>query len=144
MHRDETDIRVVLHESLRAVAVMHVPVDDQNPLRLVSRTGVVGGNRNIAEQAEAHRTIAQRMMSRRAYCAEAPRRFTGEREVNAIEHGSDSRASGIPRPFTRDGVRVELPTAGERRLTNGFDVRPLVRERQFIVTRVTPLDVSYE
>ena len=52
----------MLDERLCAVAVMHVPVDDQDALRGMDGAGVVGTDGDVAEQTKAHRRAAKRMM----------------------------------------------------------------------------------
>ena len=73
VHRDEPDARVVLDQRLRAVAVMHVPVDDQHAIELLHPARVVRRDGDVAEQAESHRRVAQgrdgRAGARRRSCA---------------------------------------------------------------------------
>ena len=65
MHGEEQDARLVVERGLRAVAVVHVPVDDRHALaalfeELRSRDG------DVVEQTEAHGSIGRRVMTRRA------------------------------------------------------------------------------
>lgn len=51
---EEKDGGIVLEEVLRAVAVMHVPVEDHNLLQAEHVLRVTGGYGNVVEEAEAH------------------------------------------------------------------------------------------
>ena len=96
VHRHEVDTRLVLHQCLRAVAMVHVPVHDQHALAGRGGQGIVRRNRHIAEQAESHRPVAQRVMSRRTHRRKATRRTTIKGHVHAIEHAARSRRGCIP------------------------------------------------
>ena len=57
---------VVPENILRAVAVMHVPIDDGDALGPVLLLRMAGGDGDCVEKAEAHRRFALGMMTRRA------------------------------------------------------------------------------
>ena len=52
--REEADVLVGIEHVLRAVAVVHVPVDDQHAVEPVLRRRHAGRDRDVVEQAKAH------------------------------------------------------------------------------------------
>lgn len=54
VHRNEVDVGLPLDQRLRAVSVMHVPVNDENPLKTVTRAGIVRGAGDVSEDTESH------------------------------------------------------------------------------------------
>ncbi len=54
MDAEEHHTRIFVENVLCAVAVMHVPVHQEYAVELVRRQGVVGGEGDVVEQAEAH------------------------------------------------------------------------------------------
>ncbi len=56
----------LLDERLRAVAVMHVEVDDEHAIGMMFLARVVRGDRDVAEETESHRGVGERMMARAA------------------------------------------------------------------------------
>ena len=54
MHGDESNLGLLLHQRLRAVAVVHVPVDDEHATDFVPRARVVRADRHRAEETESH------------------------------------------------------------------------------------------
>jgi hypothetical protein len=59
------DLGVVFHQSLGAVAVVNIPVEDGYPLNPGLLDGVMGRDRRIGQQAKAHAAIADGMVPRR-------------------------------------------------------------------------------
>jgi hypothetical protein len=55
--RDVEHVRVVPEDRLRAVAVVGVPVDDRDARRAEPLQRVSRGDRNVVEEAEAHRAV---------------------------------------------------------------------------------------
>ena len=118
VHRHEVDVRLVLDERLRPVAVVHVPIDDQHALGAVPSPRVVRADRDVAEETEAHRVRAQRVVARRTHGAEAAARSVAEREVDRRRAPRRRRRS--PRPTTLRSPRcrrrdVRRPAADDRR-----------------------------
>ena len=62
--RDVEDARVVVEHPLRAVAVVDVDVDDRDA-REPARERVRRGDRDVVEEAEAHRAVALGVVARR-------------------------------------------------------------------------------
>ena len=106
VQRHEPDARVGLDQRLRAVAVVHVPVDDQHARPAGGERGV-RRHHDVVDQAEAHRRVAQRVVPRRAHRGErmASRR---ERQVRGREHRPRGAERRVP------ALRVERRVAGQR------------------------------
>ena len=60
--RDEQDTVIAVDEILSAVAVMHVEINDCDPLKTVTFQSVLGGNRDISEEAKSHRRFTLGMV----------------------------------------------------------------------------------
>jgi hypothetical protein len=75
--------------------MMDVPVDDQDAIGTVALPRVVRGDGDVAEEAESHRPVVQRVVPGRAHRAEAARPI-GEGEVYPVEDTARSRASRVP------------------------------------------------
>src|SRR5262249_31590067 len=96
MHRYEVDVGLMLDERLRPVSVVHIPIDDQHAFGAMPLPRVVRADGHVAEQTEAHRARAERVMSWRAHRTEAARRTAAERAVDAVQNGAGSRGRGVP------------------------------------------------
>ena len=57
---------ILQEDRLRAIAVVHVPIDDHYALKLVLFLRVAGGDGGVREKTETLRPVRHRMMSRRA------------------------------------------------------------------------------
>ena len=129
----------MLHQCLRAIAVMDVPIGHQHAARSVSRQRVVRGDRHVAEHTETHPAIAKRMMPRRTHGREAPGRASVEGHIDTIEDTTNSGHRGIPRTLTDDGIRVELATACSNEIGNPIHVRFPVCKQQLVARGVSAL-----
>ena len=58
---------IVLETMLRAVAMMHIPIDNQYTLEAILFLHITRGNRHIVEEAEAHRARRFGMVPRRPH-----------------------------------------------------------------------------
>src|SRR5436305_1027150 len=72
MNTVEHDARLFIENILRPVAVMHVPIDDEETCQLMSRLRMVRGQGNVIEKTETHARGWCRMMPRWADEAEGP------------------------------------------------------------------------
>ncbi len=70
MRAEKEDGGIVFETMLRAIAVMHVPIDNQHTGEAMLLLGIACGNRDIIQQTKPHRAIGFGMMSRRPHCAE--------------------------------------------------------------------------
>ena len=65
VQRHREDRVVAAEDRVGAVAVVHVPVDDRDALESERVLGVASGDRDVAEEAEAHRAVGERVVARR-------------------------------------------------------------------------------
>ena len=105
--------RIVLDERLRAVAVVHVPVDDQHALDAFALARVVRADGDVAEEAESHPAVSERVVTGRSDGAERARAYRRP-PVHGVEHAANGGACGVARSFADERVRVEAATARQR------------------------------
>ena len=91
MDAEKRDRRVGPEDVLRAVAVMHVPIDKQDAVQAERFAGMMRGQRDIVEQAEAHALVHGGMMSRRAHQAQSRPVQSAHHLVDAGDARSRSR-----------------------------------------------------
>ena len=125
--RDHQHPRIGGEDVLGAVAVMDVEIDDRHALDAMGGQRVRGADRDVVEQAEAHRAVALGVVARRAHGAEGGAAFAAHDEVGR-EH---DRARGMARRGQRvrvhRRVRIEEMEAGRRALgLDRGDVLPAV------------------
>ena len=101
MQRDEEDRLVPLHERLGAVAVVHVPVDDRDPLQAELGLGVARGDDDVAEDAEAHRAVLEGVVpwwpdEREAAELDRPDRAAGRKPRRLVGRGLTDRVPVEP------------------------------------------------
>ena len=99
VERDREHRRVVREQRLRAVSMVNVEVDDGDSLEPELELRVAGGNGDVREDAEAHRSRLERVVPRRP----------NQREP-AARDGLDRAPGGKTRrlPGRRGGVRVGI------------------------------------
>ncbi len=107
--RREVEDRGVLPEGvLRAVAVVEVPVDDEDPLGRPGELERARRDRDVVEEAESHGTARLRVMAGRTDERQAvrePSAGDARREIDEAPRGQARRARGVA---ARVGVRIEL------------------------------------
>src|SRR5215475_2307979 len=64
MRAEKQHAGVVLEGLLGAIAMMHVPIHDQDAFQAIAFLGVTRGNGDVVEQTEAHGTLAFGVMPR--------------------------------------------------------------------------------
>ena len=77
------NVRLVLNKRLGAVAMVDIPIDDQDPMQAVLVSRIVCGDGNISEEAESHRAIANGVVPGRPHRAEAARMNARYRQIDA-------------------------------------------------------------
>ena len=82
VHRDEVDVGLILHERLGAVAVVDVPIGDQNALEPVLLSRVVRGEGDISKEAESHGAVVNSVMPGRPHRGEAARMHAAHGEID--------------------------------------------------------------
>ena len=130
----EEHLARAMEDRVRAVAVMHVPVEHEDPLGAERVERVPRRHRHVREQAEAHRPRVLGVVSRRAQRQEA-------RALAAPGQRLHRRAGAARRPQrrlvgagTRGGVRVERGRAGAH-LGHEGDVLRRVNREQLLLAR---------
>ena len=129
-HVEHVGIRI--EDPLRAVAMMHVEVDDGDA-RQALRTGVGRRDGDVVEQTKAHRAIALGVMARRTHERER-RTVAGERVLDAGEDGARGERGDIAGVWRGEGVGVEAHGASGR-LGDRADVVGCVDGAQLVVGR---------
>jgi hypothetical protein len=84
MHRHKTYVGIVLDKRLRAIAMVHVPVYDQDALATVHLAGIMGSDSYVPKEAEAHGAVAEGVVSRGTYRAEAAALLSSKRQIYSI------------------------------------------------------------
>ncbi len=108
MHAEVQHARVVVEGGLRAVAVMNVPVDNQDLRQIVLLLGVLGADRHIVEDAKAHRPVRHRMVARRTHGTEGVFDLALHHGVDRGQHAAGGHHRGLVGPRRdRDIVAVE-------------------------------------
>ena len=107
------DLRGAVEDRLGAVAVVDVPVEDQDPLGAALGDRVGRSDGDVVEQAEAHRPVALGVVARRPQAAEGEAAL-GQQSFGGV-HGSAGRVRrGLPGARTGDRVEVDHPAALRR------------------------------
>ena len=112
MCREEMNLAVLVEDVLRAVAVMHVPIDDQNSPQPV-RLSLSRRNRDAVEQTKTHRIVGQCVMPRGADEAQRSAMFRVGLQ-NLIDRGAGSTGGSdrdLERTSAANGVRFDAPAA---------------------------------
>ena len=121
-------------KSLRgAVAVVNVPVEDEDAPRAQLADRQLGGDRDVVEEAEAHRALGLGVMPGRADGAEGDRGLAGQQGAHH-RAGSAGRVLGRAEGL-RDHrrVRVERPPAAGAQLGDRLHVCGRVHELQLLL-----------
>ncbi len=137
MYGEEPNTGVVVKDRLRAVAVVNVPIDDENTLQAQRETRC-SGQGNIVEQAKPHRALGERVMSRRADEAQCLRIGAVDDSPYRVAQrpGCQSRDFYGCRRHDRVWVRAAAPLV--RKLLQCGSVLGIVRALQLCVCRWLP------
>src|SRR5438876_504246 len=135
------NVWLALNERLGTVAVVDIPIDDQDPMQAVLVSRIVRGDGNVTEQAEPHCTIVYGVMSGRTHGGKAPWIDAGRREINCCENAAGSSNSSVPGPTARHRIRVKASSTLLRDYSDRADVGRIVRKSQLFDGGVPPLDV---
>jgi hypothetical protein len=126
---------IVFDQRLRSVAVVHVPVGNQNALGSVSLLRVSCTNADVVEEAETHAAAALGVVAGRPNEAKRGRYRTIENCINGGYHASGGARRTIERVFrNRRVARRKLAISRQHFAPRQIDILPSMRERQFIVT----------
>ena len=115
--RKKSHAAVGVKHVLRAVAVVHVPIDDQHAVELMLVAGHAGRDRDVVEQAKAHRPFGERMMAGRPHEAQRGFRFAREHAIDRVARRAGRQLGHVERSGANDRIRIEVAAAarGERR-----------------------------
>jgi hypothetical protein len=117
VNRYEQHLIAIVEQVVRPVAVVDVPVEHQDPFDSPSFDRLMCRDRNVVEQAEAHRSLRLSVVAGRAVAAEATRGFAVEQHVHKRDSTTRSVDGSVERSLTRHGIRVEMSaTAGREAL----------------------------
>ena len=142
MGRDVEHVRVGPEHLLRAVAVVHVPVDDRHALE-AARARVRGRDRHVVEQAEAHGLRGPGVVPGRAQERDA----LGDGAVDHRVDHRDERPGGQPGDLDalcrHVGVGVEVASLAAQ-LAERLDEAGVVHASELVVGRGAGLDAIEE
>ena len=106
VERDVEDVGVGVEHLLGAVAVVRVDVDDRHALAARSELG--RDDRDVVQQAEAHRLARTRVVAGRTDRQERAVGVARDQRVDGREPGTGGGARRRPRPLRRRRVGVEV------------------------------------
>ena len=110
--RDHQHPRIGGEDVLGAVAVMDIEIDDGHALDAVSGHRVRGADRDVVEEAEAHRAVALGMMTGRANRAERGAALAGYDEVRREHDGARGMTGRGQRMRVHRRVGIEKMESG--------------------------------
>ena len=136
MQRDREHRRVVEEDLLGPVAVVHVPVDDRHARDPALALRPAGGDRDVVDEAEAHRRVALGVVAGRAQEHEGVVELAVEHRLDRAQQpaGGEQHRGVRPRPGPRAVADLHPLPAGHRREHRG-DVRVGVGEPQLVLGR---------
>ena len=118
---------------LRAVAVVHVPIENRDSLDAVDGLRVPGRHGDMVEKAEAHGAIRRRMVSGRSHRAKGVIDASGQRRIDGVHHATRRQSGNFPRTRANAHVAVgERAFAVRDRVEHGFDVTRIVRATELV------------
>ena len=109
MGRDVEHPRLVPENSLRAVPVVHVPVQDKDPLALVDQGG--GGNGHVVYETEAHRLVGCGVVAGWAMGDKAHPLAGVPEGLDRRQYPAGGQKGSVPGPGAGYGVEVQRPPA---------------------------------
>ena len=99
--------RIVPDQILRAVAMMHVEIDDGHAVNPGQGQGMFGGDCHIAKQAKPHGFLLFRVMARRADGAKGVVGLPLHHHIHRPDHRTNSAIGRRQRPRRFMGIRVQ-------------------------------------
>ena len=131
----------MLHDILGPVAVVHVPVDYQDPLQAECAARIQCRNRHVTNQAEAHPAACHRVVPRWTHCAERAIRHAGHNGIHGGEHRAGSGSCGIPASRADHGLGIQLATAGLCQRLDKAEVAGRMGQLEFRLRGVASLEL---
>src|SRR5262249_53562007 len=112
VRREEINTRIVVKNSLRAVAVMHVPIDDRDLIDLgILLLRVTRGDGDVIEKTKAHRALFGRVITRRTHRHKPVLHVPGHDQIDRLTRRAGCAFGGIERAHRDDRVAVEITDA---------------------------------
>jgi hypothetical protein len=142
---DVEDARIGLEHVLRAVAVMHVEVDDDHA-REAAGQGMGGGDRDVVEEAEAHRAVRFRVVPGRAHEAQRAVQSAVEDALDRVRGRARRLEGGGIRTRSGLGVGIEAPRPARGGARRWRHVRPPCTRRSSsrVASRGGELEARFE
>jgi hypothetical protein len=109
------DALVSRHDVLGAVAVVHVKVDDRDPLEAMALQRVLRRDGDVVDEAEAHRLVSRGVVTRWSHGTEGVDHLPRHHRVGRVDGGTGSDQDGVPRMGVDRGVGVDLRVCGATR-----------------------------
>ena len=131
-------VGALVEQVLGPVAVVGVPVEHHDALAFSGEQP--GGDGNVVEQAEPHRTGTERMVSRRAHGEKSRVALATPQPLDGVGPGTRGPQRRVERAGTGDGVLVEMAAALQAMVLDAVDVRALVDDLELAPGRLTGLE----
>ncbi len=136
MDREERDARVFVKNLLSAVAVVNVPIHDQDAGQPDALHGVRRPHGHAVEQAKAHRFGRPGVMARRPDRAKGPAIGPGDHRRDGLDDGARRQSTGKFRAGGDPGVRLDLPASSRFGLADRREDRERMDPAEFFVGRL--------
>ena len=124
MRRHVEHARVVPEDVLGAVAVVHVPIEDQHPFAPFGERGA--GDRDVVQQAEALAALPGRVVAGRAHRDEGRVGVAPIERVDRDEPAAGGERGGVERAGGHGRVGVEVTAARRREAFDRLEVAGVV------------------
>ena len=111
---------------------MHVPIDDQDARQAVGLAGVLGGQGDVVEQAEAHAARRRGVMARRPDQAQGVAVLAAEHRIHGGRAGAGRRQGDRERLRADHGVAVEMAAALLAAALGEFHLSGVVQPLHFV------------
>ena len=122
-------------DRLRAVAVVDVPIEDQDALGSAGIDRVPRRDRGVVEEAEAHCPVALGVMAGRTQAAERRGRLGREQELGSRGGTAGCSRSGLERIGCRHRVHVDHAPATRAEGFDRVDVSRVVNASELLARR---------
>lgn len=131
---------ILFAEGLRAIAMMHVEINDGNPRQAVHMACLGRRDSRIVEQAKAHRLIGFGVMSRRSNGTKCITRATSHHIVDRFARRPGRIQGSVHASGRNDGIRVQIGDALFRCASaDMFDMRGGVNAQKLFLRRLVCL-----
>ena len=91
----QQDVGLSVQDFFTAVSSVHIEIQYGDPLQVVPRNGVHGGDGSVVDEAEAAALFAFGMMSGWAGGAKGVAYFAGQDEIDGFYHGACGDSGGF-------------------------------------------------